>query len=339
MKVTLKDIAKEAGVSVTTASMALNGSGRLSEETRRNILSIARRKGYKPHLSTNARIRSESLVGILFSIDLDWAFVYQFVRPLIERLKVTLERAGYSTVIIPISKEDNVDDIEARIRKSGVIAIMSLHYGSSMLFERLEQHGISVIVIMNSNHQTEFYSVCADDYQGAYEGTRELIEHGHTKIAYFDCIRQDLPNLLIDRFFGFSKAIDEFNLEFPEELRIRVEPTDLIDIQSKVERAFARFPNLTGIVVLDDALASLIVVALRALGKRIPQDVSIIAAGDILDYSLPYVPQISTMSINTAYMGTIAAQMLLGRLTERPDGIHVLKVKEHFIDRGSIASV
>lgn len=189
---------------------------------------------------------------------------------------------------------------------------------------------------MNSNYQAQFYSVCADDYQGAYEGTRELFRMGHRKIAYFDCLRQDLPQLLTDRYFGFHKAIVEYGIEFDDSLKIRVEVGNVTALTEQLKTLLRDNPDITGIFALDDELASWIVAVLSHLGKRIPVDISIIAPGDVLEYGLPYVPQISTMRIDTGYMGKIAAQMILSRMTQNPEGIHVLKVKEQLMNRGSI---
>lgn len=336
MKVTLRDVAHAAGVSMTAASMALSETGRLSEETRHKVQAAARTLGYKAKTPASVRMEEGPTVGILMNIDADWAFVYHFIRPIIEEIKSTLAEQGFTTIIIPISRHDLAEELYAKIQKSNAIAVASLHYGSEILFERLENIGIPVVLIMNSNFQDQFYSVCADDYQGAYEGACALIRRGHRSIGYFDCIRQDLPQLLVDRFFGFHKAIEEYGLEFNDSLKARVELENMPALTRSIERMLKDNPGLTGIFTLDDDLALRIIVALSMIGKRVPTDLSLIAPGDVLDYSLPHIPHISTMRIDTAYMGRIAAQMVLNRIIHNPQEIHVLKVKEQLVQRGSI---
>ncbi len=338
MKVTLRDVALAAGVSMTAASMALCETGRLSEETREKVRSAARELGYKTKSLAPLRMEEGPAVGILMSIDIEWAFIFHFIRPIIEEIGSTLAGHGLTTILIPISRRDNADDIYTKIQKSRSIAVAALHYGNETLFEKLENAGTPVVLIMNSNFQDRFYSVCVDDYQGAYEGTCRLIRRGHRTIGYLECVRQDLPQLLVDRFFGFRKAVEEYGLDFDDSLKARVEPEDMSGLAQRLERMLADNPGLTGIFALDDDLALRIVVALSMIGKRVPSDLSLIAPGDVLDYELPHVPRISTMRIDTAYMGKIAAQMVLNRIQHNPQELHVLKVKQQLVRRGSVAT-
>ena len=74
---------------------------------------------------------------------------------------------------------------------------------------------------------------------------------------------------------------------------------------------------------------------LTEMGLNVPRDISIIAPGDVLDYSMPYIPRITTMRIDTTYLGRITAQMMVNRLTHNPDEVHGLKVKQQLVRRGS----
>ncbi len=338
MKVTLRDVALAAGVSMTAASMALSDSGRLSDETREKVRGAARELGYKTKSLPPVRMDEGPAVGIFMSIDAEWAFIFHFIRPIIEEIGSTLAGHGLTTILIPFSRRDNVDDIYQKIQKSRVIAIAALHYGNETLFERLESAGIPVVLIMNSNFQDRFYSVCVDDYQGAYEGACRLIRRGHRTIGYLECVRHDLPQLLVDRFFGFRKAVEEYGLTFDDSMKARVEPEDMRGLAGALERMLADNRGMTGLFALDDDLALRIVVALSMIGKQVPADLSLIAPGDVLDYGLPHIPGICTMRIDTAYMGKIAAQMILNRIQHNPQELHVLKVKQQLVRRGSVAT-
>lgn len=338
MKVTLRDVALAAGVSMTAASMALSDSGRLSGDTREKVRKAARELGYKVKTLTPLRMDEDPTVGILMSIDVEWAFIFHFIRPIMEEIGSTLAGQGLTTILIPISRRDSAEDIYTKIRKSRAIAVAALHYGNEVLFEKLETSGIPSVLIMNSNFQDRFYSVCVDDYQGAYEGACRLIRRGHRAIGYLDCIRQDLPQLLVDRFFGFRKAVEEYGLEFDDSMKARVEPEDMRGLAIALERMLAENRDMTGIFALDDDLALRIVVALSMIGKRVPADLSLIAPGDVLDYGLPHIPRICTMRIDTAYMGKIAAQMIVNRIQHNPQELHVLKVKQQLVRRGSVAT-
>jgi LacI family transcriptional regulator len=334
-KTKLKDVADHAGVSLTTASMALSGTGRLSQETRERVLSSARAVGYQKKEDLSKFIEKIRTIGILLNIDEEWDFIYHFIRPIIQEFEKTVSPFGYNTSLIPISRNESSAEIYGKIIHAGCAAVVTLHYGNGELFERLEREGIPAILVMNGNFQDRYYSVCVDDFQGAYEGALHLIRHGHRRIGYIDTERLDLPQLLVDRFIGFRKAMDEYNLPFSDEMRIRYTIGRIGEFSKRIEGLMARDPSITAFFVLDDDLAARVIVALQRIHRKVPEDISIIAPGDVLDYSLPHIPQITTMRIDTAYMGKITGQMMLNRITHNPQDIHVLKVKQQLVKRGS----
>lgn len=75
---------------------------------------------------------------------------------------------------------------------------------------------------MNNNFQDTLYSVRVDDFQGAYEGCLHLLRLGHTSIGHVDYPRPELPAIVVDRFFGFRKAPEEFSIQFSPALRLTV---------------------------------------------------------------------------------------------------------------------
>jgi len=71
----------------------------------------------------------------------------------------------------------------------------------------------------------------------------------------------------------------------------------------------------------------------------VPEDVSLVAPGDVVDYSLPLIPQITTMRIDTTLLGKLAANLLLDRMRSSEKDVHVIKVKEQLVRRASCRSV
>lgn len=334
MKPKLKDVATSAGVSLATASLVLSGKGRISAEARQKVLKAVHQLGYVRKERPRAA-REPGNLGILHSIDYEWGFVWGFLRPLVEEIERNMRALSISTVLIPIKKADSTEQIIEKIRRAHVHAVVALHYGNAELFTTLEESDIPVVVVMNGNFQDSFYSVCVDDYQGAYEGTLHLIKLGHRRIAYVEAERPDLPMLLNDRFVGYRKAMEEFSLEMPEDAVIRFELTDRAELEGKIARAFKKADRPTAVFCLDDEIALRVHFVLQGLGFRVPEDVSLIAPGDVLDYQQQYHPPITTMRINTTYMGKIVAEMMRNRINHRPEDIHVLKVKQQLVRRGS----
>jgi DNA-binding LacI/PurR family transcriptional regulator len=274
-------------------------------------------------------------VGILFSIDEIWAFIWAFIRPIIDEIESSLRHDDRNTILIPIRRNSTVEEILSKVVQSRTEAVISLHYGNDRLFETLEDLDIPIIVVMNNNYQDRFYSVLVDDIQCAYEGTRHLISLGHERLAYVECERPDLPVLTNDRFFGFRKAIEEAGIQVPEQRVLRFDLNDIATLTARLERWFSEPRNQwpTGIFCLDDDIGVRVISVLRSLGVRVPDDVSLVAPGDVLDYSQNHIPKITTMRINTAYMGKIVYQMLVNRLEQKPEDLHVLKVIHQLVRR------
>ncbi len=339
MKPKLKDVASIAGVSMTTASMVFSNRGRISEETRIKVLNAAEFIGYSRKKNNTSSLNAVANIGILYSVDPEWAFILPFIRPIIADIERELKKIDLNTVLIPFHHDAEDEEITDKLESIECKGVFSIHFGKESLFLHLENRGIPVIVVMNNNYQSKFYSVCVDNFQGAYEGTTHLINLGHRKILFMDYHRQDLPLLSSDRFIGFKKALDENGIDFPDSYKVFYNSNNTDQCRDDLAELFNNDNQPTAIFCLDDDIAGRTMQILNHLGLKVPEDVSIMAPGDVLDYSMPYIPQITTMHIDTKYMGRIAAQMMINRLTHYPEEVHVLKVHQQLVERGSCRKI
>ena len=336
----LQNVAEEAKVSLTTASLALSGKGNISAAVRERVAEAAVKIGYRRRES---RLRTESVatgtVTVLLPVDDMWAHIFYFIRPIIVEIERSLVQEGLSLVLLPTFSSSDAEDIVRKILASKAKAVFSIHYGNEKLFRSLEDEGIPVVVVMNNNFQDTLYSVCVDDFQGAYEGCLHLLRLGHTSIGYVDYPRPELPAVVVDRFFGFRKALEEYAVPFSPNLRLTTDLHEREALRAGLRTLFLLSERPTALFAHDDYFAARVIAELSDLGIHVPADVSIIAPGDVLDYSEPFVPQITTMRINTALMGQISADLIVNRLRRNPEDIHVLKVKQQLVDRGSCRKI
>jgi len=336
----LQNVAEEAKVSLTTASLALSGKGNISAAVRERVAEAAVKIGYRRRES---RLRTESVatgtVTVLLPVDDMWAHIFYFIRPIIVEIERSLVQEGLSLVLLPTFSSSDAEEIVRKILASKAKAVFSIHYGNEKLFRSLEDEGIPVVVVMNNNFQDTLYSVCVDDFQGAYEGCLHLLRLGHTSIGYVDYPRPELPAVVVDRFFGFRKALEEYAVPFSPNLRLTTDLHEREALRAGLRTLFLLSQRPTALFAHDDYFAARVIAELSDLGIHVPADVSIIAPGDVLDYSEPFVPQITTMRINTALMGQISADLIVNRLRRNPEDIHVLKVKQQLVDRGSCRKI
>jgi DNA-binding LacI/PurR family transcriptional regulator len=334
--VTLKDIAKETGVSISTVSLVLSGKKRISKDVRDKVYEVARKLGYiKPAYGSSIATNRLSHIAILVHEDYEKAFEWHFIRQMIINLESAITKDQYYPVIIPVRLDEETNEILEKVLLAKVGGLFSIHYGNAELFQHLEEQSIPVVILNNSNFQNQFYSVCVDDFQGAYEGTKYLLALGHRRIGYVEYHRPDVPAVVKDRFAGFKTAVDAEHITFAETDRVTVTLFNMEELQQALCKMFEDKNRPTALFVHDDHLAAQVIVTLQNMQIQVPKDVSIVAPGDTLDYNQVFIPRITTMRINTSLMGTLAGEMILKRLKHDQEDIHVLKVNQTLVERGS----
>jgi LacI family transcriptional regulator len=330
----LQDVAKKAGVSLATASLALSGKGRISTEVRARVRDAAGELGYRARQGAGPSAEGGGArVGILHAEDR--VYEWNFVRPIVMELERAMHLRGYAPVLVPFNAKSSAEHLGHLLAAVGACAVFAVQCANETVFAQLEARGVPVVVINNSQFQDRFFSVCVDDFQGAYEGALSLIALGHRSIAYVEYERPETPVVVADRFIGFRKALDEHNCAFSPDQRVTVAFMDAQRLEKKLGALFLGPNRPTAIFAHDDYLGLYVIAALKDLGLAVPQDVSLVAPGDLLDYTLPLMPQITTMRINTSLLGKIAANLMLDRMRSHLDDVHVLKVKEQLVSRES----
>jgi len=334
---TLADVASLAGVSVPAASQALSGNGRISVEVRTRVVEAAGKLGYRPPR------RESGITAVLTMMGHAWAYTWGMNQRVIDSFALALRAAGREPVLVPVQAGESESAVVRRVRSLNADSVVTVHYGNEGVLGRLEALGLPVVVIMNGNLQDQFTSVCADDYRGGYEAGRVLLDAGHRSVAY---ISADLPQVTAvrtDRLVGIRQSLQEAG----GELHGSYQPVIPLSDQEQATRIVRDLisgtlapntPPPTAIYVMDDYLGLRVLRALERCGVAVPQDMSVLAAGDVLDYHEPHVPRLSTMSIQFEAMGRSAAELLQaaprggwsGRAHE------VLKVRQHYVDRGSV---
>ena len=333
MKPTLQEIARIAGVSLSTVSLVLSNKGTISDEVQMRVRTVASNLGYRKYPpSQDGKPRK---MVILFHFDHHLAHTWSMLRQVTLELQSYLEKNNYLPLIIPITYDMSDEAIFNKVIASGAVAVFSMHFGRESLFSQLEDASIPVVVIINSQFQSRFHTVCADNFQGSCEAAAHLISLGHRDILYAEFSLYQLPATLSDRFLGFYKALTEAGVNFPEKRRLYLDIDDPADIKRQLSSAFLSSPPPTAIFFIDDYLAARCTHILKELGFGFPKNISVIAAGEVLDYREPFIPRITTMRTNPEQLGKFSAEMGFSILADTQETNNVLKIKQQLIDRGS----
>jgi len=230
-QIKLTDVAKDAGVSTATVSYVLNGKGNISREVRERVIETVHRIGYRKNIYASATAKGGyNHLAILVYEDYEKAFEWNFIRQMIIQLEASISLRDLYPVMIPIKIGASTKELYAKIQSSGTGGLFSIHYVNQELFTMLEDSGLPVVIINNSSLQDKFSTVCADDFQGAYEGTKRLLELGHRNIGYLEYYRPDMSAFIADSFIGFQKALAEFKVQFDLSMKFSVDVLNMKDL-------------------------------------------------------------------------------------------------------------
>lgn len=309
MAVTIKDIAKKAGVSHTTVSRALLGNPLISAPTTERIRKLAREMGYRPSaaarsLKTN---RSQVLGVIVSNID------DPYFSEVLQGIESTAQQSGHSLFIAASQREPDRERLIAQAmvehRVEGVI-ICSSSFGGAQARHFVE-YGVPIVVVNNQAAEDYRYSIYHDDAAGSRELTAHLIGLGHTHIGYFGNALAGRTNL--DRLAGFRDEMKAAHLAIPpeyiEELSYRLPG----ETQRGVEHFLRCKPRPTALVCYNDMLAIELMQALQQAGLRVPDQVSI-AGFDNIVFSAYTSPPLTTFDQPKRFIGEEAGRLLLSLL-------------------------
>ena len=315
-RVSIKDIAKAAGVSFSTVSRALNNSPLISQEVREQIQELAQSMGYTPNaLAQGLQSQQTNSIGLVLTTIAD-----PFFAEIVQGVDLAAKEAGIS-VLLAATNNDPDEEIKiienfSRRRVDGVIVASSrigVDYSS-----RLQQIRIPVIIV-NTEAIGEFnnlHSISVDDQKGAKLAVHHLVELGHRKIGYLGITNRPASNAM--RLKGYTRALREYNIPFdPDRVCMHIDeaPGDLLlDVQ--VGRELARqilATDTTAVFCYCDTLAAGVLDACKRLGVRVPGQLSVVGFDNNTICEL-LSPPLTTVHQPKQEIGRTAVRMLLDSL-------------------------
>lgn len=308
LAVTLKDIAIKTNCSVSTVSRVLNNKGkefRISEDTERLIIETANKLNYRPNeLARGLRLKRSHTLGLVVP-DISNPF-FAYVTHIIQRHAYA---AGYSLVVCNTDEDINmeVEQIEL-LRRKGVDGYIILPVGTRYdHIEELLNHNKPFILLDRIFDQIKTNAVVVDNYKGAYQAVKHLIDNGHTRIA----IIQGLPNTSTNnaRLNGYMDALKSNSIEIDETLIVGNDfRQENGYIETKILLKLENPP--TAIFTTSDLITLGTIQAISEEGKKIPQDVSLVAFDDI-DYAPYLMTPLTSVRQPRDMMGQVAVKLLI----------------------------
>ena len=310
-KVTLKQIAKELDVSISTVSKSLRDSPEISEDTRLKVQAFAKLYNYKPNnIALSLKNKKTKTIGIIIP-----EIVHHFFATVISGIEQVANECGYN-VIVCLSDESfdkEVINMEMLANGStdGFIMSLSKETQQKKDFHHLQEvinQGMPVVLFDRISNDILCDKVIIDDQLAAYEATHFLISKGLKKIALLTTV--DYVSVGKLRTDGYLNVLHDHGIEVDESLIIRIEDTEHCD--EKINELLEN-KSVDAILAVNELFAVTAIKLAMAKGIKIPEDLSVVAFTDgiISKYS---TPTITTISQNGIKMGRKAAEMLIKRL-------------------------
>ena len=313
-KATLKQIAKELNVSVSTVSKALNDSPEISEQTKTKIKEYAKLKNYKPNvIGLNLKNRKTKTIGVIIPNILNSFFAKVF-----SGIEKVADEKGYNVIMCisneSLEKEAHTLEMLSNGTIDGFILSVSEEAQKQNNYDHFKEiinDGTPIVMFDRIAEGIDCDKVIVDDFDSALDSTQRLIDLGCKNIALLSSV----DNLSVGklRFEGYLKALEKNNIPVNTNLIIRTDSEE--DLKVQMEEVFAN-NTIDGIFALEenDSVAALRMGLKK--GYKIPEELCIIGFADGILASRRLSPSLTTVSQHGIEIGEEAAKLLIKRLED-----------------------
>ncbi|MEA4889842.1 MAG: LacI family DNA-binding transcriptional regulator [Clostridiaceae bacterium] len=308
MSVTLKDIARLAGVSESTVSLALNGKNIVKAKTKEHILAIAEEQGYMPNVLAKSLARRQSGTIGLVVPDIENPFYGRFIRCVDD----CLAKRNY-TLLVATSKDQFAGEkrvVETFIaeRVEGIL-IAPVHHPVKNIeyLSKLTRNGIPFLYVVAYYADLAAPCVMTDLEKGAFEMTDYLIRSGHRSLYYLVGNREAVPTQL--RIKGYYQAFAAHHLPVDENKLIQCAKADFTHAYQATRKLLAAATEADAILTMNDIMA---LGALRALLEKnipVPDRISLAGYDNVVFSSVAAIP-VTTVEQNLPVMAETAVKSL-----------------------------
>lgn len=314
---TIKDIAKISGVSVSTVSRVLNNHPDVSKDVRRKVMAVVEEYNYIPNNSARALGQSKSdNIGLIVR-----GISNPFYTAIIHEIEQDIEKAGYTLVMQQIGSSD--DELLAGAMMERDKRLRGLIFLGGRLDATKEQiAGIGVPFVNCSSNNAygtldadSYSSVSIDDTQTAYEAVKGLYKEGHRRIAVL-LARSDDRSVSQKRYEGYVKALAEAGMTPDEDLIISVDSYNIADGYHGTKKWLEKDIAFDAIFAIADNLAMGAMRALREKGIDVPEQCSIVAI-DGIEVSEYMAPALSTYCQPMEELGRTSVELLINLIEKK----------------------
>lgn len=312
--VTIKDVAKKSGFSITTVSKALNNYPDISDTTRKKILQLCDEMGYIPNLSARSLVTQKSYtIGVIFEEVTGVGLQHPLFSKILESFKNVVEANGYDIMFLSKNMGKNNGSYLQHSKRKQVEGIIIL-CGDFEADNIKDLYGSDIPVIVIDYGYSKICNVTSNNKQGVDTAVKYFHKLGHTKVGqiyggdylYIGSLRKQY----------FLSSLEKYGLEIRDEWSVSGEFFSKEDGYNGMKRLLELDEMPTAVFCASDMLAIGAIQAIHEEGLVVPDDISIIGY-DGIDLGQLITPRLTTIRQDTKKMGNIAANLILQMINEK----------------------
>ena len=335
--ISLKYLATQLNMSVSTVSKALRDYKDVGEDTKTIVKALAKELNFIPNnIAVNLKTKSSKTIGLILPSIVHW-----FFSGLFEEIKNEALKNGYLTVLL--TSNDNVQTENSHlnylVKRSidGIILSMCDNRRDFNEINKIRDSGVPVLELDKTSKLTKNCSkVSVNDKEAIFDATNKLIDSGKNKIAFIsgNLNRQNA----VDKFIGYKMAIDQSSVKFDQSLTISAHGENIKEAYHSFIKLLKKHPEIDGVICHSDIVAIGCIQAAHHLKKKIPTDIAIIGYSNWFVSSV-ITPSLSTISQQVKELGKTAVKLLIDEIIHKRKNIkynhQTVVIPTKFIKRDS----
>jgi DNA-binding LacI/PurR family transcriptional regulator len=333
MKLTIYDIAKEAGVSATTVSKVINNKGRISEKTRNKIMQIIEEYRYQPNVLASAMKGKSTYTIALLIPDAANPIYAQYLK----HIEEYGQELGFSVVMCSTGSDPEKEAKHITLLRQKHVDgfIIASIFKNEPVLKQLIEEEFPIVLISLQRPELPIGSVTGDDYLGGYIATEHLLSLGHRRIGI---IAEEATVSGTERTKGYKKALENAGIEVNENLVITTNEATIEGAEMQAKELLNSGQRPTAIFGCNDILAIGTMLAAKGLGILIPDELSIIGFDNTVMCKI-VEPQLSSVAIPMQEMGKQAMELLAQRIKKKDNMKQRISLLPELVIRQSTAQL
>lgn len=341
-KVTLKQIARELDVSISTVSKALKNSKEISQDTIDKVQAFAKLHNYRPNnIALSLKNRQTKTIGVIIP-----DIVHYFFSKVISGIEKVAAQKGYNVIVSVSNESFDKEVINIEMLANGSIDGFIISLSKETLMQQDYHHltetinqGMPIVMFDRVVKDVNCDKVIVDDSKGTRKAVEKLIESGCKEIGIITT--KDYVSVGKLRTQGYLQALNDNELDPNPNLILKVDDKliseeHLSEIESEIEELFNKNPKMDGIFAVNELYAVTAMKVARKLSKRIPEDIQFVGFTDGV-ISRHATPSLTTVSQHGLEIGKKASELLIEKLENEvdEDDFNTIIIETELINRES----